>query len=215
MAASDATADLAPTPKLGQKELLEASAAQGHPAAMFNLGVVFVNGDGVPVNLLKAREIWERASLTSTTARTHLHMLNKVAGGGVGGGLVCALLLPPPLPPPPHPHPPPPSPRPVLPPPPLSSQRMALECPLVGHRVRIEGTNLASLDGKMGMATGYDPGAKMLTASERRGTYVGRYTVRLDSGETFRIKRDQLRRVGEEGGSGGGGEQAEETFRAL
>ena len=67
--------------------------------------------------------------------------------------------------------------------------RMALECPLVGHRVVIEGTNMASLNGSMGNATGYDPG------SSEPGVRIGRYSVLLDSGDTFRIKGSNLRRI--------------------
>ena len=64
-------------------------------------------------------------------------------------------------------------------------------------RVEIHGTSRADMNGKRGVATDFHPSAVPnvdLTAS--------RYTVRLDSGEAFKLKPANLR--AEEEGTGGG-----------
>ena len=73
----------------------------------------------------------------------------------------------------------------------MTIRRILLECPLIGHRVLIEGTNMAVLNGSVGWANGYDPG----TPEVGMRNPIGRYTVLLDSGDAFRIKSSNLRRA--------------------
>ena len=62
-------------------------------------------------------------------------------------------------------------------------------------RVEIHGTSRADINGKCGVATDfhwYEDGGKW------------RYTVQLDSGEAFKLKRANVRAEGAGGASGGG-----------
>ena len=66
-------------------------------------------------------------------------------------------------------------------------------------RVEIHGTSRADMNGKRGVATDFHPSAMPnvdLTAS--------RYTVRLDSGEAFKLKPANVRAEGAGGGAGEG-----------
>ena len=66
-------------------------------------------------------------------------------------------------------------------------------------RVEIHGTSRADMNGKRGVATDFHPSAMPnvdLTAS--------RYTVKLDSGEAFKLKPANVRAEGTGGASGAG-----------
>ena len=68
-------------------------------------------------------------------------------------------------------------------------------------RVEIHGTSRADMNGKRGVATDFHPignsdGACVLALS--------RYTVQLDSGEAFKLKRANVRAEGTGGASGAG-----------
>ena len=67
-------------------------------------------------------------------------------------------------------------------------------------RVEIHGTSRADMNGKRGVATDFHP---MGGPGGDRTTW--RYTVKLDGGEAFKLKRDSVRAEGAGGGGGGGG----------
>ena len=64
-------------------------------------------------------------------------------------------------------------------------------------RVEIHGTSRADMNGKRGVATDFHT-VDGDTPTDRR------YTVQLDSGETFKLKRANLRAEGTGGGAGAG-----------
>ena len=66
-------------------------------------------------------------------------------------------------------------------------------------RVVIHGTSRADMNGKCGVATDFHPmvGFKDRTAD--------RYTVKLDSGEEYKLRPERLRAESEEGAGAGGG----------
>ena len=63
-------------------------------------------------------------------------------------------------------------------------------------RVEIHGTSRADMNGKRGVATDFH-------YYEDEGKW--RYTVKLDGGEAFKVKRASVRAEGAGGGDGGGG----------
>ena len=63
-------------------------------------------------------------------------------------------------------------------------------------RVEIHGTSRADMNGKRGVATDFH-------WYEDKSNW--RYTVKLDGGEAFKLKRDNVRAEGTGGGGGGGG----------
>ena len=65
-------------------------------------------------------------------------------------------------------------------------------------RVEIHGTSRADLNGKCGVATD-------VHFVDMRDDTTWRYTVKLDGGEAFKLKRENVRAEGAGGGSGGGG----------
>ena len=65
-------------------------------------------------------------------------------------------------------------------------------------RVEIHGTSRADMNGKRGVATDFHP---MGGPQGDRSTW--RYTVQLDSGEAFKLKRANVRAEGTGGASGG------------
>ena len=65
-------------------------------------------------------------------------------------------------------------------------------------RVEIHGTSRADLNGKRGVATDFH-----LVDIHDQPTW--RYTVKLDGGEAFKFKRENLRAERANGGGGGGG----------
>ena len=65
-------------------------------------------------------------------------------------------------------------------------------------RVEIHGTSRADMNGKRGVATDFH-----LMDTQDHATW--RYTVQLDSGEAFKLKRANVRAEGAGGGDGGGG----------
>ena len=65
-------------------------------------------------------------------------------------------------------------------------------------RVEIHGTSRADINGKCGVATDFPP----MGGPDDPTTW--RYTVQLDSGEAFKLKRANVRAEGAGGGSGGG-----------
>ena len=67
-------------------------------------------------------------------------------------------------------------------------------------RVEIHGTSRADMNGKRGVATDFHP---MGGPTGDRTTW--RYTVKLDGGEAFKLKRASVRAEGAGGGGGGGG----------
>ena len=67
-------------------------------------------------------------------------------------------------------------------------------------RVELHGTTRADMNGKRGVATDFHI---MGGATGHRTTW--RYTVKLDGGEAFKIKRASVRAEGAGGGDGGGG----------
>ena len=67
-------------------------------------------------------------------------------------------------------------------------------------RVEIHGTSRADMNGKRGVATDFHT---MGGPTGDRTTW--RYTVKLDGGEAFKVKRDSVRAEGADGEGGGGG----------
>ena len=68
-----------------------------------------------------------------------------------------------------------------------------MSAPLVGKRVVVNGMiSKPELNGRGGTAISFDDGK-------------GRYSVRLDSGETLAIKSNNLQQQGDGGAGGGGG----------
>ena len=65
-------------------------------------------------------------------------------------------------------------------------------------RVEIHGTSRADMNGKRGVATDFHP----MDLNDRT---TWRYTVKLDGGEAFKVKRASVRAEGAGGGDGGGG----------
>ena len=65
-------------------------------------------------------------------------------------------------------------------------------------RVEIHGTSRADMNGKRGVATDHHS----MNLGDRT---TWRYTVKLDGGEAFKVKRDNVRAEGTGGGGGGGG----------
>ena len=63
-------------------------------------------------------------------------------------------------------------------------------------RVEIHGTSRADMNGKCGVATDFHP----MDSEDRTND---RYTVRLDSGEAFKLKPANVRAEGAGGASGG------------
>ena len=72
-------------------------------------------------------------------------------------------------------------------------------------RVRIHGTNRADMNGKCGVATDFHwyPDSPDSLYPDGEGKW--RYTVELDSGESFKLKPTKVRVVGAGGRGGGGG----------
>ena len=66
-------------------------------------------------------------------------------------------------------------------------------------RVEIHGTSRADINGKLGVAVDFHP---MGGTQGDRSTW--RYTVQLDSGEAFKLKRANVRAEGAGGASGAG-----------
>ena len=169
-----------PVDKARGRQLLEKAAAQGHAKAQFNLSQIYQLGSEVATNYRLAKDLLEVSAAQGHPAAMFNLGACYVNGHGVAVNLLkareiwerAALTSP--------------TARTHLS---MLTRRMAIECPLVGHRVVIEGTNMATLNGSMGEATGYDPG------TSEPGVRIGRYSVLLDSGETFRIKGCNLRRV--------------------
>ena len=65
-------------------------------------------------------------------------------------------------------------------------------------RVEIHGTSRADINGKHGVAIDFHP-------MDTGDPTTWRYTVKLDGGEAFKLKRDNVRAEGTGGGGGGGG----------
>ena len=68
----------------------------------------------------------------------------------------------------------------------------------MGKRVEIHGTSRADMNGKRGVATDFHP----MGGPSEPATW--RYTVKLDGGEAFKLKRANVRA---EGAGGEGGER--------
>ena len=64
-------------------------------------------------------------------------------------------------------------------------------------RVEIHGTSRADMNGKRGVATDFH-------MMDVKDPTTWRYTVQLDSGEAFKLKRANLRAEGTGGGAGSG-----------
>ena len=67
-------------------------------------------------------------------------------------------------------------------------------------RVELHGTSRADLNGKRGVATDFH--------HYRADPTKDRYTVRLDSGEAFKVKTASVRAEGADGGAGAGNGKA-------
>ena len=65
-------------------------------------------------------------------------------------------------------------------------------------RVEIHGTSRTDMNGKCGVATDFHP----MDWNDRA---ADRYTVKLDSGEEYKLRRERLRAESEEGAGAGGG----------
>ena len=65
-------------------------------------------------------------------------------------------------------------------------------------RVEIHGTSRADMNGKRGVATDFH----LMNLDDRTNW---RYTVKLDGGEAFKLKQDNVRAEGTGGGGGSGG----------
>ena len=66
-------------------------------------------------------------------------------------------------------------------------------------RVEIHGTSRADMNGKRGVATDFHP----IGGPQSPSIHRWRYTVRLDSGEAFKLKPANVRAEGAGGASGG------------
>ena len=66
-------------------------------------------------------------------------------------------------------------------------------------RVMIHGTSRADMNGKCGLATDFHPMGGLNDRS------ADRYTVKLDSGEEYKLRPERLRAESEEGAGAGGG----------
>ena len=64
-------------------------------------------------------------------------------------------------------------------------------------RVEIHGTSRADMNGKRGVATD-------VHTMDTKDATTWRYTVKLDGGEAFKVKRASVRAEGTGGGGGGG-----------
>ena len=71
----------------------------------------------------------------------------------------------------------------------LASHSFSQCAPFMDKRVEIHGTSRADMNGKRGVATDFHP-----MDYDDRATW--RYTVRLDSGEMFKLKLDNVRLEG-------------------
>ena len=80
--------------------------------------------------------------------------------------------------------------------------------PLMDKRVEIHGTSRADMNGKRGVATDFHP----MGGPHEPATW--RYTVKLDGGEAFKVKQDNVRAEEAGGGGGGGGGGAAGTGKA-
>ena len=67
----------------------------------------------------------------------------------------------------------------------------------MGQRVEIHDTSRADMNGKRGVAVDFHP--------NHIDVATWRYTVELDSGETFKVKMTNVRAEGASGSGGGGG----------
>ena len=70
--------------------------------------------------------------------------------------------------------------------------------PLLDKRVVIHSTSRVDMNGKCGVATDFHP----MDWNDRA---ADRYTVKLDSGEEYKLRRERLRAESEEGAGGGAG----------
>ena len=77
--------------------------------------------------------------------------------------------------------------------------------PLMDKRVEIHGTSRADMNGKRGVATDFHT-IDGDTPKDRR------YTVQLDSGEAFKLKRANVRAEGTGGGGGAGNEKSKARY---
>ena len=73
-------------------------------------------------------------------------------------------------------------------------------------RVEIHGTKRADMNGKLGVAIDFSFGPNFSIDGSRiqTSTAMFRYTVELDSGEAFKVKRENVRAERTGGGSGAG-----------
>ena len=69
----------------------------------------------------------------------------------------------------------------------------------MNKRVELHGTSRADMNGKRGVATDFHPMGGQFQP------LTWRYTVKLDGGEAFKLKRASVRAEGAGGGDGGGG----------
>ena len=74
-------------------------------------------------------------------------------------------------------------------------------------RVEIHGTSRADMNGKCGVATDFH-------TMDIKDRTTWRYTVKLDGGEAFKVKRASVRAEGTGSGGGGGGGGAAGTGKA-
>ena len=80
--------------------------------------------------------------------------------------------------------------------------------PLMDKRVELHGTSRADLNGKHGVATNFHPMGGQYEPT------TWRYAVKLDGGESFKVKPVNVRAEGSGGGDGGGGGAGEGTRTA-
>ena len=74
-----------------------------------------------------------------------------------------------------------------------TSHSVSQVAPLMDKRVEIHGTSRADLNGQRGVATDFH--------FDREDESKWRYTVQLDSGEAFKVKRANVRAEGTGGGA--------------
>ena len=162
---------------------LEKAAAQDYPAAVDTLADMYMGGlGGVTPSFRRARELCRRAiDLGHSRSVEHMQELNgliqEVTSRVNSRSAAPSLVRD------------------------ITHRTIAplhpQHAPLVDKRVEIHGTSRADLNGKCGVATDFH-----IMDLKDRTTW--RYTVELDGGEAFKLKRANVRAEGAAGGSGGG-----------
>ena len=150
----------------------EMAAAQDRPAALVAVGCMVEVGDGAPPSWRRAREYFQRAiNLGHPRSAEYMQSLNKKIQQVTRGHTDAGWLYQPDFNTPPN-----------LPPPQIA--------PLMDRRIEIYGTTRHDMNGKRGVTTDFHP---LFQASGDVLVEQSRYTVLLDSGETYKFRPTAVR----------------------